>query len=465
MVMLRDCADGLIAIIDDILDISKLETGNLVIEAIDFDFERLIQAAIDPLTPKATAKNLDLTFALAPALHRHFRGDPTRLRQVLVNLLSNAVKFTASGSVELTAQWLDTRDDRAIVAITVADTGTGIPPDGQARLFKNFTQADESIARCFGGTGLGLSLSKQLVEAMGGTISVASEVDRGSQFTVVLPLVFTPDENAGPVIPTLRAGAAPSRPLRILLAEDQKTNQIIATQFLASAGHRCDIAENGLEAIAAVERQDYDVILMDAHMPLLDGLEATRRIRAMEHGKAVPIIAVSADAVPGVRMQYAAAGMDDFLSKPFDREALLDMIARWVAPDTPLMRIPNAVAGSASDALIDAPRLAMLESVMPREKLAAVIEDWIAQTRSNLEHIKTALANADLAALHKYAHSLAGTGGNIGAAQFAHQARALEAACAANANAATQQAEALLAIAAPTFDALTHHAMPHPAAA
>jgi signal transduction histidine kinase/FixJ family two-component response regulator len=465
IVMLRDCADGLIAIIDDILDTSKLEAGNLAIEAIDFDFERLIQAAIDPLTPKASAKNLDLTFLLAPALHRRFRGDPTRLRQVLVNLLSNAVKFTASGSVELTANWVDTHDGNAIIAITVADTGIGIPPDKQARLFKNFTQADESIARCFGGTGLGLSLSKQLVEAMGGTISVVSEVGRGSQFTVVLPLALAQNENAGPAAQTPRTDATPSRPLRILLAEDQKTNQVIATQFLASAGHRCDIAENGLAAVAAVERNDYDVILMDAHMPLLDGLEAARRIRAMERGESVPIIAVSADAVPGVRLQYATAGMDDFLSKPFDREALLDMIARWVAPDTLIVRTPDAVVAPENDALIDTHRLAMLESVMPRETLATVIGDWIAQTRINLGHMRTALAEADLMALRKFAHSLAGTGANIGAVQFAHQARNLETACAADANAAMQPAEALLAIATPTFEALAQHAKPQPAAA
>ncbi|HWE73194.1 MAG TPA: ATP-binding protein [Stellaceae bacterium] len=470
MAMLRDCAQGLIEIIDDILDTSKLEAGTLSIEAIDFDFERLVQQAIDPVTPKAGAKNLDLTFSFDPALNRHFRGDSTRLRQVLVNLLGNAVKFTPSGSVELTAHWVDTRDEHAIVAFTVSDTGIGIAPEKQARLFQNFTQADESIARCFGGTGLGLSLSKQLVEAMGGTISLTSELGKGSQFSVVLPLDLAENESPGVVVAKRPIHTAAQRKLRILIAEDQKTNQVIATEFLARAGHRCDIAENGLEAIAAVERTDYDLILMDAHMPQLDGLDATRRIRAMVRGESIPIIAVSADAVPGARLQYAVAGMDDFLLKPFDRGALLDMIARWSDGGTDPVRLPDAGTTAAKsdaliDALIDTDRLAMLETVMSAEKLAAIIAEWIAQSKTNLDAIETLLAEGDLATLRKHAHSLVGTGANLGAVQFAHHARRLEAACVDDASAAAQQAEALLAIAPGTFTALADYAPPQPAAA
>jgi signal transduction histidine kinase/FixJ family two-component response regulator len=469
MATLRDCAQGLIEIVDDILDTSKLEAGTLAIEAIDFDFERMIQQAIDPVTPKAGAKDLDLTFSFDPALNRRFRGDPTRLRQVLVNLLGNAVKFTPSGSVELSAHWVDTRDERAIVAFTVSDTGIGIAPEKQAQLFQNFTQADESIARCFGGTGLGLSLSKQLVEAMGGTISLVSEIGKGSRFHVVLPLGFAKNENPGVTIAKRPSDTAAQRPLRILLAEDQKTNQVIATEFLARAGHRCDIAENGLEAISAVERADYDLILMDAHMPLLDGLEATRRIRATARGETIPIIAVSADAVPGVRLQYAAAGMDDFLSKPFDRDGLLAMIARWSDVGADPLRVPSPVAAPASDALIDTlvdvGRLAMLETVMSGEKRAAAIADWIARAKINLDALKTSLAEGDLAALGKIAHSLAGTGANIGAIQFAHHASRLEAACDTDATDAAQQAERLLAIAPATFTALAGYASARPAAA
>jgi hypothetical protein len=465
MAMLRDCAQSLIEIVDDILDTSKLEAGTLAIEAIDFDFERMIHQAIDPVTPKADAKQLDLTFSFDPALDRHFCGDPTRLRQVLVNLLGNAVKFTPSGSVELRAHWVDTRDERAIVAFSVSDTGIGIASERQARLFHNFTQADESIARCFGGTGLGLSLSKQLVEAMGGTISLTSEIGEGSQFSVVLPLGLAQSENPGVTAVKRPTETAALRKLRILLAEDQRTNQIIATEFLAHAGHRCDIAENGLEAIAAVERADYDLILMDAHMPLLDGLEATRRIRAMARGESIPIIAVSADAVPGVRMQYAAAGMDDFLSKPFDRDGLLDMIARWSDVGADPVRVPSAVAAPQSGALIDRGRLAMLENVMSGAKLAVVIADWIAQTKTSLDAIKTLRVEGDLGALRKIAHRLAGTGANVGAVQFAHHARGLEAACADDAAAAGRQADALLAIAGATFTALAAYAPLRPAAA
>lgn len=429
MTGLSSSARGLVEIIDDILDTAKLESGHVAIEALPFELDKVIRQSVDLLTPIAEQKGLSIACDIAPSLASPVLGDPTRLRQVLVNLINNAVKFTAQGDVRVAAHRLDTAAGEAFVRIDVSDTGIGIADEAKARLFQNFTQADDSIARRFGGTGLGLALSKQLVEAMGGSIAMESELGKGSRFSVMLPLAAAAGDavrSAPPVAP------APIRPQRILLAEDQRTNQIIAIELLTRAGHAVDLAKNGEEAIAAVVRRHYDIILMDIHMPVLDGLEAARRIRALPGAAArTPIVALTADAIPGVREQYMAAGVDDFLSKPFEAAELMATVERWTS-DIDIEGTDAVDRGAVAPPLLDEPRIAELEELMTAAKFAKVVNGWLSVAAVAVDRIAVLAAVGDLTGMEEIAHGLISSGGGVGALRLSHTARALQQACRAN---------------------------------
>ncbi|MBF0394715.1 MAG: response regulator, partial [Alphaproteobacteria bacterium] len=265
-------AEALLAVLNDILDLSKLEAGRLDIEILPFDLARLLESVVDLMAPRAREKGLTLELRLAPGLPAHVRADPSRLRQVLLNLIGNAVKFTERGGVTVS---VEARHQR--IRFQVTDTGIGIPKEGRTRLFTQFFQADRSIARRFGGTGLGLAISKRLAELMGGEIGVESEVGRGSTFHFDIPL----DEAPVPPPPPAAGAAGPQRPLRILLAEDQPVNAMVAVGLLSRQGHTVAVATDGAQAVAMVQSSDWDLVLMDVQMPEVDGLEATLRIRAL----------------------------------------------------------------------------------------------------------------------------------------------------------------------------------------
>ena len=311
---LQQSAHALLGVLDDVLDLSKIEAGRLDLESVPFSLVDLVEAARSLVAPSASRKGLTLAVTVAPGLAPCRAGDPTRLRQVLLNLLGNAVKFTESGSVALT---VEAAGDDA-VRFTVTDTGIGIPPDRLERVFDAFTQADGSTTRRFGGTGLGLTISRELVARMGGALSVTSAVGAGSAFTFTLSL---PPCDA-PVQRSARRDDAPTRGLNLLLAEDNAVNVRIVTRVLEKLGHRVSHAPNGavaLEKLAA--GHGFDVVLMDVQMPELDGLEATRRLRAIEarEGSArVPVIALTAHAMKGDDEVCREAGMDGYLSKPID---------------------------------------------------------------------------------------------------------------------------------------------------
>jgi CheY-like chemotaxis protein len=255
-------------------------------------------------------------------------GDPARLRQVLVNLVGNAIKFTERGEVRVELGLRAAADGTPRLWFGVRDTGIGIPKESQARIFARFTQGDRSTTRRFGGTGLGLAISKQLVELMGGEIGVESAAGRGSLFWFTLPC-----RPAGPAAatepPAESPAPQPARPLRILVAEDNAVNQMLVRQLLANCGHSVEVAATGAEAVAALERSDYDLVLMDIYMPEMDGVAATRKIRSMKSAAAnIPIVALTASAMAGDRERYLAAGMTDYVPKPVDSRALLAAIAR-----------------------------------------------------------------------------------------------------------------------------------------
>jgi len=325
---LRSSGDHLLAIVNDILDFSKINAGKLEVESVSFDLPTLVRDVAAPLEAAARDKGLQWTLVYPHDLFAVYRGDPVRVRQVLANLLDNAVKFTARGEVRLVVG----RGQPGRMRFTVADTGIGISAQQLEVLFQDFVQADASTTRRFGGAGLGLAISKGLAQTMGGRLTVESEPGKGSRFTFEIPLPKSEDETNPPA-----PGAPPPAELklpaacRILVAEDNPVNRTIAERFLAGTGAVVDTAENGTAAVALHAARPYDLILMDCHMPEMDGFEATAAIRSQGAGARVPIIAVTARALPEDRQRCLAAGMDGYVSKPLYRADLLKAIAGAMA--------------------------------------------------------------------------------------------------------------------------------------
>jgi CheY-like chemotaxis protein len=442
---IRSSGEALLRVINDILDFSKIEAGRLDLERAPFDLSTVLEESIELVTAQAAAKNLLISTKIDPAVPLDFIGDAARLRQVILNLLSNAVKFTAEGSVSLSVTREASQDQITILRFAIKDTGIGLTPSQQAGLFQAFQQADSSTARRFGGTGLGLAISKRLVEMMGGSIGVHSQLGEGSTFWFNVFLLASPafpdascfegkhiglvsqhaalasaicghlegvglrvstfpyipefenspfaallvDSAAVPEfwdsgqstnsattvilgskadfktyaespweaifvekpvrrLPLLRAiqsvlngetpAAAPSRGVvppgeraHILVAEDNKVNQLLARILLEKAGCRVDIVENGVEACAAIQHHSYDLVLMDCQMPIMSGFEATKRIRGLHTtGRRTPIVALTAGVLKEERDQCYASGMDDFLGKPISAKELERALDRWL---------------------------------------------------------------------------------------------------------------------------------------
>jgi signal transduction histidine kinase/DNA-binding response OmpR family regulator/HPt (histidine-containing phosphotransfer) domain-containing protein len=579
-IAVRDSAEALLTLINDILDISKLEAGKVDLEIMDFNIVDAVETAVALLAPKAHEKGIEIGVLIEPAASGGFRGDPARLRQVILNLVGNAIKFTERGSVsvEVTVA-LDGDESGQRLHFEVADTGIGMSEEVRAGVFEKFTQADSSITRRFGGTGLGLAISKQLVELMGGAIGHDSKLGSGSRFwfDLALPPASSPTaarralpekladlnvlvvddvemnrrilirqfaalgieavsvddgfaamaelerafhqgkpfdlvvvdqmmpglsgeaitrrvrasreiaetklviaSSAGryglaPGTPALvdavltkpvreqslldifgqlfgfagskrtEPAAAPEpplqlfrRPLRILLAEDNKINQRLVAMLLGKADHDVEIAENGERAVEAVREGDYDVVLMDVQMPILDGVEATRRIRALPPPKnAVPIIALTADAMAGARDECLAADMDGYLSKPLDDVALFSvlndvaagLVGRVASPGSAAP--PMAAVGietSAGRPIFDAGRLEAIAAVTTADKMRQLLDDFLIDLAARIDRIRRLAAAGDLPALASEAHILIGTAGNFGAPRASLFATELKAA-------------------------------------
>jgi signal transduction histidine kinase/CheY-like chemotaxis protein len=326
--LMRSSGQSLLALINDILDLSKIEAGRMQLEIVDFSPERTIDDVVSLLAVRAQAKGLTLRLDIAPGLPAALRGDPSRLRQVLFNLVGNALKFTERGSVEVRVAHRPADDGRVALEIVVADTGIGIAASALPRLFDRFTQADATTARRFGGSGLGLAITRQIVTLMDGRIDVDSEPGRGSRFRVALTLApGDPDSLSG--FGGLTEAVPTSEPLRILVAEDNGVNQILIKALLDQMGHFSDIVGNGVEVLRQLDTGHYDVVLMDVQMPEMDGEAATRAIRARGGAWArLPIIAMTANAMAEHRAAYLAAGMDDHVSKPIHTAQLAAALAR-----------------------------------------------------------------------------------------------------------------------------------------
>ena len=596
----QESAEALLTVINDILDISKLEVGKVEIEEIDFSLAETVESTVTLLAAKANTKNIDLAVFIAPEVRHSYSGDPGRIRQILFNLIGNAVKFTERGGVAVEvcrladsglahAEWADAGpvEDTSLIQFEIKDSGIGMTEEVRQSLFTKFTQADSSFTRRYGGTGLGLAISKQLVDLMGGEIHADSRLGEGSRFWFTLPLkaakapvievddmpahlngvralavddiemnleilsrqlrgfgmevvcsrdgfdamaemerawhrgaphdvIFLDQMMPGMAGETLAARiralpqfretrmilissagenghseaakknldavllkpvrqrdllaclaqvfsnsgrrngaseqpAAPQAPARaslnILLVEDNKINRTFALALLTKAGHRIDVAENGLQAVDAVSRADYDVILMDIQMPEMDGVQATRRIRKMASPKGnVPIVALTAHALAGQREEYLAAGMDDYLSKPVNPTALLDKLGeiagKIAGPGAPpAVAEPAALGDILEKAGIETAALDTLDSVMTPEESREFIEAFRAELATRMSRMLTAETPEALAA---DAHALIGTAGNVGAMKVSELASAVEKSCKAGEFASAQATVAVL---------------------
>jgi PAS domain S-box-containing protein len=564
-------ADGLLAIINDILDFSKVEAGKLELESIDFDLGLLLEDVVALLADKAQHKGLELLAHPDPELRTTVCGDPTRLRQVLVNLVSNAVKFTSVGEVVLRARPASDTDGPIVVRFEVADTGLGIAPADQIRMFEPFSQADNSTTRRFGGTGLGLAIVRQLVELMGGELGLDSEVDRGSTFWFELPLAraAATDNEPRPTLPelaSLRAivvddnatnrlilrqqlaswgihpdeaedalsaidrinGAATeghaydlaildlnmpgmdglelartikadpttagaklfllsssgrvskdvaaaaelsgtlAKPVRqselfnclieglqmepssdisdneptaraagptergiVLLVEDNTMNQLVATRMLAKLGYRCDVANNGQEALGFIAAGDYDAVLMDCQMPVMDGYEATRRLRLTEtgSGRHLPVVAMTAAAMQGDREACLEAGMDDYITKPIRIETIDETLNRWIAPVSPPDASPASDTACATETVIDTERFTVLRDLDAGdgELISMLVGEYLNDGIQLLATLREALAEGDPQIVERTAHTLKGSSANLGAVRVAEICGRLEA--------------------------------------
>ncbi|WP_292108731.1 ATP-binding protein [Brevundimonas sp.] len=326
LAVLRDSGASLLQILNDLLDLSKIESGKLTLEEAEFDIEELLRSACAAFASLAAQKGLAYELKVSEGARGRYRGDPLRLRQILHNLISNAIKFTEQGRVEVA---VSRRGGRLVMV--VRDTGIGIPRDRVSRIFDRFEQADVSTTRRFGGTGLGLAICHELVRLMGGTIQVRSEPGRGTVFRVEAP---TPRVSSAASSDGKSADAAPgTRALRILVAEDNPTNQIVIRSLLEAAGLDCVVAPDGAAALEAWQAGEWDVILMDVQMPVMDGPTATAAIRAIETeegGGRIPILGVTANAMAHQIEEYIAAGMDGVIAKPIQLTELLTAIGELV---------------------------------------------------------------------------------------------------------------------------------------
>ncbi len=319
-------SEALLGLLNDILDFSKLEAGKIEFESVVFDLADVVSAVMGLMAPRAREKALRLDTDMAHPLPFGLRGDPLRLRQILLNLVGNAIKFTDRGTVRLGVAALAETEQTVELRFEVSDTGIGIPPHIRQKLFRSFSQADTSINRRYGGSGLGLAICRRLVELQGGHIGVESEAGTGSTFWFSLPYAIARDERPTPPRLPVATGLPP---LRILLAEDNAVNRKVAVALLERWGHRVQAVVNGHEAVEAARDRIFDLILMDMQMPEMDGLEATGRIRALPDERArVPIIALTANAMPGDEQHCLAAGMNGYVSKPIELDTLFAVIQR-----------------------------------------------------------------------------------------------------------------------------------------
>ncbi len=433
-------AKVLMTVINDILDFSKIEAGKVSLEQIDIELKSLIREIISLHSANARNKGLDLSFEYDNKVPAHLLGDPARISQVLSNLLGNAIKFTRQGGILIKAALKEESASDVLVQVSVKDSGIGISAEQQTRLFQSFSQADVSTTRKYGGTGLGLVISKALVELMGGEISVASQVGHGTIFTFTLRMPKQPCPrsplSSEPVTAAQDASAFQLQSKRtggklsVLIVDDNEINRKLVKILVEQLGATSELAENGAQALDAYHRKTYDLILMDVHMPVMDGMEATARIRELEKNskRHTPIIALTANALRGDRERYLSAGMDEYLSKPINEMALRNVLVKLGLAVSPVPSATGATDGGIAKANH---QLALLDPGLGVELSLGEWELW--RKVLGMLFDKLAEYSASLAAarnhpedIYQIAHKLAGASSYCGTPALTHQARKLE---------------------------------------
>ena len=431
-----ESADHLLAVLNDILDMSQLEAGRLQVSPGPSTLRSLLQDVESLMRPQASTRNLALHVSTDPAVPERARLDATRVKQVLFNLLSNAIKFSRRGTVDLELRLQAGTSGNQLLFI-VTDTGPGMDGETLARLFNRYERgttpaADASAAR--GGNGLGLEISRSLARLMGGDLQVSSQPGQGSRFSFSLPLVAVPENERSTPLHDL-VGMAPQQ-LDVLVAEDHPVNREVLAALLDSMGHRALFVPDGAQAVAAVQRQRFDLVLMDLHMPALDGIEATRLIRNLPDRAAatVPIVALTADAFTDTRERCLVAGMNSFLSKPVSREKLGTLMRQLfgssadAGPDAqgemtvtrPEVNDPDALP------LIDAAAVARTLQVLSAEQYARMLSLYLDQAPATVSRLRKAVRDAQPLDLRVHAHASRGAALNLGLAALAATAEGLQ---------------------------------------
>ncbi len=397
---------NLLNLINDILDVSKVEAGKLELESASFELRDVIARAFEVIEIRATQKGLQLLWEIAPRVPAYLLGDSNRLRQVLINLLGNSLKFTERGSLTVRVA-RDAQD--GYLRFAVADTGIGIPPDKLGRIFESFSQADSSTTRKYGGTGLGLNISKRIVERMGGRIWVESTPGEGSTFlfTAQLPPGGPPEEQLKPAAAGLVDLEHSFNEVRVLLVDDAEDNRFLFTAYLKNTPCRVDLAENGLEGVQLFRQNHYDVVLMDVEMPVMDGYTATREIRKIEAASgaaSTPVIALTAHALADMADKAREAGFTSHLIKPIRRAVLLEALAPH-AQHTHVLPIQDQPSPARPDQIYTVTVEAGMEELVP---------GYLEKRRAEIAKYREALAAGDFYTLRMLGHKLKGTGAGYG---------------------------------------------------
>jgi CheY-like chemotaxis protein/HPt (histidine-containing phosphotransfer) domain-containing protein len=449
-------ARGLLGVVDDITDFSRLEKGLVDLSPVPFDLDQCLSRVVRRFSGVAGEKGVAVSVRRDPQTPVRLVGDHGRLESILAHLVGNAVKFTEKGLVEIRVELLGRENEALRLAFCVRDTGIGMEPDAIPAMLESFTQVDGSLSRPYGGTGLGLAIVKRSVALLGGELDVSSQPGQGTRF--LFDVVFAEDSHgtgqpqreapaAPQAAPSPAAGSAATaqKPLagsRILLVEDNAINQQVAREILERFGAAADVAQNGREAVDMVQSSFYDVVLMDVQMPVMDGLTATRRIRAMPAGAELPIVALTAHALAEDRDRCLAAGMNDYLTKPIDPDRLLATLGQWIAPAAAAVktRLPVRTADRAAALPVsepgatDSPALdvtAALQRLGGNEPLLRSVAAEFARDYAGAgATIDRLLAAGDIDKARRLAHTIKGVAGNISANPLAVAARDLEAALA-----------------------------------
>jgi signal transduction histidine kinase/CheY-like chemotaxis protein/HPt (histidine-containing phosphotransfer) domain-containing protein len=435
---IRFASEHVLRIVDDILDMSKIEAGKMEVQRLEFSLGQVVQTLTSVVAQKAASRNLDLVFDLDPALPPVLAGDPLRLGQVLINYTDNAIKFSERGRIEVRARKVSGDARHCLVRFEVSDQGIGLSEEEIARLFVSFQQADASTTREYGGTGLGLAICKELAQLMGGEVGVHSRPGAGSTFwftarlgvpaSAGAALIEHISDAAARLLAPAPAVALPAgqRAARILLVEDNAYNQQIARELLEQAGATVCIANNGVQALQLLQQAAFDCVLMDVQMPQMDGMEATRRIRATPRLAGLPVLAMTANATTEVRKQCLDAGMNDFISKPIRPALMAQTIAIWLPQGVVLPEVAPAPKPPGGDpAVVD---LSVLTSLLGDDlpKLRKFANSFLQSSREGVQDMEAALARGEVEEVRALGHRIKSAAHGVGASGMAGLCHDLE---------------------------------------